>query len=106
MVKYCVYISVLVVLLMPCSAYAKGIDIAADTMTRDEHGVVIAKGDVEIKRQGETLKTDELHYDIENKRIQAIGHVEVLSPKAHIQAESASFQKRGASCNMCIPFML
>jgi len=76
---------------MPYLAEAKGIDLAADTMTRDANGVVIAKGNVEIKRQGETLKADEIHYDVENKRIQAAGHIEIASPRAHIQADSASF---------------
>ncbi len=91
MTKYVVYFVLLGLVLIPSQGEAKGVDLAADTMTRDEHGVIIATGDVEMKRQGDILKTDELHYDVENKRIQAIGHVEVLSPKAYIQAESASF---------------
>ena len=91
MIKYRVYCALLGMLFVPCLAEAEGIDLAADTMVRDEHGVVIAKGNVEIKRQGETLKADEVRYDVENKHIQAAGHIEILSSRAHIKAESASF---------------
>jgi len=91
MIKYGAFCALLGMLFMPCLAVAKGVDLAADTVTRDEHGVVIAKGNVEIKRQGETLKADEIHYDVENKRIQATGHIEIASPRAHIKADSASF---------------
>lgn len=90
MIKYVVFFALLGSLFMPSLVTAKGVDLAADTMVRDEHGVIIATGDVEVKRQGETLKADKLRYDAENKHIQATGHVEILSPKAHIKAESGS----------------
>ncbi len=88
MTKYVVWVALLGSLLIPSLGKAKGIDLAADTMVRDEHGVVVAKGDVEVKRKGETLKADEIHYDAKHKRVEAMGHVEMISPKAHIQAES------------------
>ncbi|MDQ6955148.1 MAG: LPS assembly protein LptD [Mariprofundaceae bacterium] len=89
MPKYIVFISCLTVFLMPCYGAAKGIDIVADSMVRDEYGMVTAVGDVEIKRHGETLKSDKIYYDLKHQRIEAMGHVDILSPQAHIQAESA-----------------
>jgi len=88
MMKYIVYLALLGMLFAPKPSEAKGVDLAADTVTRDEHGVVIAKGDVEVKRQGETLKADEIHYDAKKKRVEAMGHVEIVSPRAHIHAKS------------------
>jgi len=88
MMKYIVCFALLWSVLKPNLGEAQGVDLAADTMTRDEQGVVIAKGDVEIKRQGDILKADEIHYDAKHKRMEAMGHVEIISPKAHILAES------------------
>jgi len=88
MIKYVVCLTLLGMLLTPKLSEAKGVDLAADTVTRDEHGVVIAKGDVEVKRQGEILKADEIHYDAKKNWLEATGHVEIVSPRAHIQAES------------------
>jgi len=89
MFKYIVGISFVGAIFMPWCVYAKGIDLVADSMTRDEYGMVIALGDVEVKRQNEILKSDEIHYNSKEKRIEAKGHVEILSSQAHIQAESA-----------------
>jgi len=88
MIKFVVYLTLLGALLTPEPGIAKGVDLAADTMVRDDQGVVVAKGDVVVKRQGEILKADEIHYDAKKKRVKAMGHVEVISPKAYIQAES------------------
>ena len=84
------YFLFFILLGLPLCAYGKGTDIAADNLTRDAKGVITATGDVEIKRKGETLKADKVLYDTKKKHIQAIGHVEIISPKAHIIAKSGS----------------
>jgi len=74
----------------PNYAFAQGVDLVADEMVRGSNGVVTATGDVELKRQDEMLKTDKLIYDGNNKTMQATGHVDIHSPKAHITGTSAT----------------
>ncbi|MDX8396870.1 MAG: LPS assembly protein LptD [Mariprofundaceae bacterium] len=75
-------------------SHAAAIDLVADHMSRDKNGIIIAEGSVEVKRSQETLKTDNLHYDAKAKHMQANGHVEILSPQAHIKAESAELHSK------------
>jgi len=75
-----------------CNTYAQGINMAADTLSRSANGDIVATGDVEIKRQDETIKADKVHYNKESKQLTATGHVDIISPKAHIQAASATLQ--------------
>jgi len=79
-----------IILLITADALAAGIDLAADTITRDPYGAIVAEGDVVIKRKDETLKADQLIYDSEHKKIKAQGHIVVESGEATIEAESAS----------------
>ena len=74
----------------PSYAFAQGVDLVADEMVRGANGVVTATGDVELKRQDEMLKADKLTYDANNKTMQATGHVDISSPKAHITGTSAT----------------
>lgn len=76
--------------LLAAPAYAAGVDITADTITRDPYGAIVAEGDVVIKRQDETLKADQVTYDATNRRVTADGHVVIESKQGTIRAESAS----------------
>jgi len=69
-------------------AAAAGIDVTADTITRDAEGVLVAKGHVVIRRQTETLYADMVHYDVKGHTIRAQGHVRITSPKGQIDAAS------------------
>jgi len=70
-------------------AAAEGTDITADELSRDAAGVVVASGNVVIRRKGGTLHADEVRYDIKRHQIQARGHVIIESPRAVIHADSA-----------------
>ncbi len=52
-----------------------GTDITADHITRDANGVLVATGNVIIKRKDQTLYADRVRYDVQNHWIQADGHV-------------------------------
>ncbi|HXH64458.1 MAG TPA: LPS assembly protein LptD [Mariprofundaceae bacterium] len=71
-------------------AWAAGIDIAADRITRDAQGVLVAEGHVVIQRGSETLHADMVHYDVQNHLIRAEGHVLITSPRGQIDAAAAS----------------
>ena len=71
------------------SAYAVPVDIAADEIRRDADGVVVAKGNVVIKRTGDTLRADEVRYRTEQQVLEARGHVVIESPQATIHADEA-----------------
>ncbi len=68
--------------------HAKAVDVAADTITRDANGVVIADGSVIIKKEGETLTADQVIYDAKKREFKAKGNVTIASKDASIKAES------------------
>jgi len=70
-------------------ALAAQIDIEADEITRSADGVVIATGNVVIKRTTDTLRADKVVYRTEQKVLEARGHVVIESPQATIHAEQA-----------------
>lgn len=78
--------------LMATSATAAGIDVAADTMTRDASGAIVAKGNVTVKREGETLVADQVSYDATKQQIEATGNITIESKDATIHAASARMQ--------------
>ena len=71
------------------TALAIPVDIAADEITRSADGVVVAKGNVVIKRTNDTLRADEVSYRMEQQVLEARGHVVIESPQATIHADSA-----------------
>lgn len=73
----------------PVLSTAAGVDIVADTITSDPYGVIIAEGDVVIKRKEETLKADRVDYDTDHKTVVARGNVIIESDTATLRAESA-----------------
>lgn len=78
--------------LMATSASAAGIDVAADTMTRDASGAIVAEGNVTVKREGETLVADQISYDATEQQIEATGNITIESKDATIHAASARMQ--------------
>lgn len=81
-------------------AYAKAVDIAADEISRDADGVVIAKGNVVIERETDTLKADMVKYYADRHMLEAFGHVVITSDKATIQAEQAQMDTEDKTGNM------
>ena len=75
--------------LMATSATAAGIDVVADTMARDSSGTIVAKGNVTVKREGETLSADQISYDASKQQIEADGNITIESKDATIHADSA-----------------
>lgn len=82
-------LTIFCMLMLSSSAFAAGVDIAADTISSDPGGVITAEGDVVIQRQDETLKADQVIYDAENRELKANGHVVIESENGTIEAESA-----------------
>lgn len=78
--------------LMATSASAAGIDVTADTMTRDASGAMVAEGNVTVKREGETLVADQISYDAAKQQIEATGNITIESKDATIHAASARMQ--------------
>ncbi len=76
-------------MLIASQASAKGIDVIADTITRNKNGAIVAEGSVIIKRQDEVLKADQVIYRAEQQQIQANGNIEIASEGSTIRAESA-----------------
>ncbi len=70
-------------------AHAVPVDIAADEISRDANGVVVAKGNVVIKRTSDTLRADEVIYRTDQQVLEARGHVVIESPQATIHADQA-----------------
>jgi len=70
-------------------AVAVPVDIAADEITRSADGVVVARGNVVIKRTNDTLRADEVRYRMEQQVLEARGHVVIESPQATIHADEA-----------------
>jgi len=79
-------------LLAATAATAAPVDISADEISRSGDGVIVAKGNVIIKRESETLRADEVLYRTEQKILEARGHVVIESPQATIEAEDAIMQ--------------
>ena len=78
--------------LMATSATAAGIDVVADTMTRDNSGAIVAEGSVIVKREGETLSADQISYDAAKQQMEANGNITIESKDATIHAASARMQ--------------
>jgi lipopolysaccharide assembly outer membrane protein LptD (OstA) len=85
-----IYITVPVILLLGlATAHAKAVDITADEITRDKNGVVIANGNVTIKRESDTLVADQVIYRAKEHILEAHGQVILKSDKATIYADRA-----------------
>lgn len=78
--------------LMATSASAAGIDVVADTMTKDASGAIVAKGNVTVKREGETLAADQVSYNAAKQQIEATGNITIESQDTTIHADSARMQ--------------
>ncbi len=79
------------------SATAAGIDVVADTMTRDRSGAIVAEGNVIVNREGESLSADQVSYDAAKHQIEATGNVTIESKDATIHATSARMQTEDKS---------
>lgn len=66
----------------------RAVDVAADTVTRDANGAVVAEGSVIIKREDETLTADRVIYNPKKKEFKAKGNVVITSQGSTIRAES------------------
>ena len=75
--------------LMATSAAAAGIDLAADTITRDASGAIVAEGNVTVKREGEDLIADKIRYDANKQQVEASGNITIESENATIHATTA-----------------
>lgn len=78
-----------VLLLGLATAHAKAVDITADEITRNADGVVIASGNVVIKRETDTLMADRVIYRAKEHVLEAHGHVIIKSDKSTIHADQA-----------------
>ena len=87
-------------LCLATDSLAVPIDISADEISRTAEGVVVAKGNVVIKRENETLKADTVYYRSKQQVLEAHGHVVIESPNATIQAEDAVMQTNSKTGNM------
>lgn len=87
----------LLLLLLSAEATAKGTDVAADTITRNAEGAIVAEGDVVITREGETLKADKVIYDAANKEMRASGRVVIETRGSTIEADKARMQTEDRS---------
>ena len=75
--------------LITVSAHAAGIDVVADTMTRDANGAIVAEGNVTVKRSEETLTADQIIYDAAREEVEATGNITIESKDASIHAAKA-----------------
>ncbi len=87
-------------LILATNSFAAPVDISADEISRTADGVVIAKGNVIIKRENGTLQADEVYYRNEQQVLEAHGHVVIESPSATIQAEDAVMQTNSKTGSM------
>jgi len=69
-------------------AWAQPIDLTADQVERGKDGILSANGHVEAKRGDETIQADRLRYDPNQSRLEAKGHVVIISPRGEIHAAS------------------
>lgn len=61
------------------------ISFSADSMTRDEaSGTITAHGHVEMEQAGRILKADQVVYNVENGKLNAIGHVVMLDANGDV----------------------
>lgn len=67
----------------------RAVDVAADTVTRDASGVIIAEGSVIIQRESETLAADQVIYDANKKEFKAKGNVTITSKGSTIRLSPA-----------------
>ena len=81
-------------------AYAKAVDISADEISRNADGVVIARGNVVIERESDTLQADSVKYYSDKHLLEASGHVVITSDKATIQADQAQMDTEEQTGNM------
>ncbi|ATX80551.1 LPS assembly outer membrane protein LptD (organic solvent tolerance protein OstA) [Mariprofundus aestuarium] len=86
--------------LLASNAFAAPVDIAADEISRTADGVIVAKGNVVIKRGSETLSADEVLYRSQQQILEARGHVVIESPQATIHAEDAVMQTNSKTGNL------
>ncbi|ATX81155.1 LPS assembly outer membrane protein LptD (organic solvent tolerance protein OstA) [Mariprofundus ferrinatatus] len=93
-------VAALLLLLPAGRLLAAPVDISADEISRTADGVIIAKGNVIIKRDNETLQADEVFYRTDQRILEARGHVVIESPQATIQAEDAVLQTGSKTGNL------
>ena len=86
--------------LLASHAYAAPVDISADEISRTADGVIVAKGNVVIKRDNETLSADEVFYRSQQQILEARGHVVIESPQATIHADDAVMQTNSKTGNL------
>jgi lipopolysaccharide assembly outer membrane protein LptD (OstA) len=82
------------------TAYGEAVDITADEITRNVDGVVIASGNVVIKRETDTLMADQVIYRPKEHVLEAHGHVIIKSDKSTIHAEQASMDTEDKTGSM------
>ncbi|NWF37639.1 LPS-assembly protein LptD [Mariprofundus sp. NF] len=87
-------------LLAATASSAAPVDISADEISRGADGVIIAKGNVIIKRENETLRADEVLYRSKQQILEARGHVVIESAQATIEAEDAIMQTNSKTGHM------
>jgi len=95
----CMTVPVLL-LLGVATADAKAVDIVADEMTRNADGVVIARGNVVIKRETDTLMADQVTYRANEHVLEARGRVIITSEKATIHADQADMDTEDRTGSM------
>ncbi len=82
------------------TAHAKAVDITADKITRSADGVVIASGNVVIRRETDTLMADQVIYRAKEHVLEAHGHVIIKSDKSTIHADQASMNTENKTGSM------
>ena len=87
-------------LLIATVSSAAPVDISADEISRSSDGVIVAKGNVVIKRETETLRANEVFYRVKQQLLEARGHVVIESPQATIHAEDVLMQTNSKTGNM------
>ncbi len=75
------------------SSYAYQVDIAADNLEYDQNcGIIKAEGNVVLTWQGKQVKSDYVEFFIEQKLMNAAGHVRVEEAGNSFFAESVSYK--------------
>jgi len=98
--RFFLFITAFAMLWPALPAFAAAVDITADEITRTADGIVVAKGNVVIKRTTDTLRADEVRYRTEQKVLEARGHVIIESPKATIHADHAVMNTNSKTGNI------
>ncbi len=89
-----------ITLSMTMIAAAEPVDITADEISRSADGVMIARGNVVIKRQWDTLMADHVTYRSQQQVLEAKGHVVIKSEKAIIEADQAMMHTQSNTGHM------